>query len=393
MTAAGTPTILVTALIVAVALTLLLTGINPAQHDGPGLSAMAKAPPTAPSKRWGAQMAYDPMEGYTLLFGGSAGGVRQNGVIYGDTWTYSAGTWTDISPLKCTNATCPRDESYGGLSYYDAKGQQYMVLFGGRSSGNLTDDTWIFNGSWHNVTPTKLVPSRNSPPPLNYVAMTWDAKDHRDVLYGGCSTGCNRRSVSSYETWTFMGLNSAGKAVWKNRTTAIHPPGLYSEGLVYDAKDGYVLLFGGGLPGTETYLNQTWSYTAATGWINRTAASFNASNTPPFVGIIPGQLAYDPILHSVLLFGGQHFWASPTAGDKTANATLNETWLYSGGVWKNISTAQSPHPRFGAAMTFDVPEGAIILFGGLGGTGAKWTSPLLGDTWWFTGTWSNRTVS
>jgi len=335
-------------------------------------------------------MAYDPIGGYTLLFSGSSGAVTQHGIRYGDTWTYRSGTWTDITPAACTNATCPRAEAYGGLSFYNKSGSSYLVLYGGRVASLLTDSTWIFNGSWHNVTPSHLVPGSNSPPALNYVAMTWDARDGYDLLYGGCSIDCKPGSASEHETWAFKGLNLRGKAVWRNLTGAVHPPGLYSEGLTYDAADHYVLLFGGGEFGTETYLNQTWSYTGATGWVDRTAAVVNRSNTPPFEGIIPEQLQYDPAKGYVLLFGGQHFWASPSGGDKTANATTNETWSYRAGIWTNITQASSPHPRFGAAMTFDSADQVVLLFGGLGGT--EVSPPLLGDTWWFNGTWTNRTL-
>jgi hypothetical protein len=376
--------------VVAVAVVLLLVVESSPPPSGAAGPAVASAKvPASPSKRWGAQMAYDPAEGYLLLFGGSGEGILENGVGYGDTWTYASGAWTDITPASCTNATCPREGAYGGLADYNKSGKSYMVLFGGRDAGVLTDSTWIFNGTWHNVTPSPLVPSTNSPSPLNYVAMTWDVKDRYDLLYGGCSAKCSATAGPPHETWAFQGLNATGRAVWKNLTTAVHPPPLYSEGLTYDAHDHYVLLFGGGVPGTETYLNQTWSYTAASGWVNRTSTAFNATNTPPFVGIIPGQLAYDPSFGSVVLFGGQHFWASPTAGDKTANATLNETWRYRAGVWKNVTEVVSPHPRFGAAMAYDVLNKTLVLFGGLSGTVEN--SPLLDDTWWYTGTWTNHT--
>ena len=347
----------------------------------------------APSKRWGAQIADDPLEGYTLLFSGSSGAIRHNGVSYGDTWTYRSGEWQEISPTSCTNATCPRAEAYGGLTLYNHSGQAYLVLFGGRAGGVLADDTWIFNGSWHNVTPAPLEPYRNSPAALNYVSMAWDAKDGYDVLYGGCSSTCNSQTASAFETWAFEGLNATGAARWGNLTTAVHPPSLYSEGLTYDAEDGYVLLFGGGLPGSKTYLNQTWSYTATTGWVDRSATTPTVANTPPYVGLITGQMGYDPAAKAVVLFGGQHFWANPTSGDKTPNATLNVTWSYTAGVWTNITAAHSPHPRFGAAMAFDPSDNALVLFGGLSGTMVN--APLLDDTWWFTGTpgnWTNRTA-
>jgi hypothetical protein len=51
----------------------------------------------------------------------------------------------------------------------------------------------------------------------------------------------------------------------------------------------------------------------------------------------------------------------------------------------------APNPRWGAPMAFDPADHVMLRFGGLGGTGARYTSPLLGDTWWYNGTWTNRT--
>jgi len=345
---------------------------------------------SAPTDRWGAQMADDPAEDYTLLFSGSSGHINEKGTTFGDTWTYKAGVWTNLSPPICTITTCPEARTYGGLSYYNHSGQQYLVLFGGRLSATTYDDTWTWNGSWHNVTPKAVAQGTNAPYSSTYVSMAWDPADGYIVEYGNSYSTGNRDE----QTWAFEGLNVTGIAVWSLIPTPVHPPGLYSEALTYDAADRYVLLFGGGAPGATVYMNQTWSYTAASGWMNRTAAIMTATNTPPVEGLIDGQMTYDPTTTSLILFSGQHFWASPTSGDKTANATLNATWSFSSGVWKNATVSPAPHPRFGAAMAFSPSVDAVVLFGGLSGTEVNATA--LGDTWWLIGdpgAWTNHTTA
>ena len=49
----------------------------------------------------------------------------------------------------------------------------------------------------------------------------------------------------------------------------------------------------------------------------------------------------------------------------------------------HISHGPSPHIRFSASFAFDPSDNALPLFGGLGGTPDS--SPVLGDTWWFSG--------
>jgi len=370
-------------------------------------SSPSAALPTlnAPAKGYQSAMVDDSAGGYVLLFGGSIGSVVRNGVKYGETWIYESGTWRDITPSQCTYATCPRVQSFPEMAYFNRSGQQYVVMVEeapGPASHWYFGNTWIFNGTWHNVTPTPLVPFVNSPPFYRTGSMTWDPTDGYSLLFGGCATpNCcvaNCTSPLSYQTWAFTGI-SEGVAQWKNLTTSIHPPGMRNFGLTYDGADGYVLLFGGAVQGPPPYgliiENLTWTYTGASGWVNRSATNFTATNTPPALTEIDGQLAYDPAVGSVVLFGGMHFWGTPTAGDKTANATLNVTWTYRAGEWTNVtgSPSRSPRPRFAAVMAFNPSDDSLLLFGGIAGTQVN--IGFLGDTWWLGGEpleWTNHTA-
>jgi hypothetical protein len=261
-------------------------------------------------------MAYDPVSGSTLRFRGPAGGAVLPGIHYGDTRTYAGVAWSDITPTTCSSATCPRADESGRRSLYQKNHTEHLVLLGGRTGNGLLDSTWIFSGNWNNVTPTVPVSYSNSPPPLNSGSMTWDAKDGFDLLYGACSFGCERRSLSAYESWAFEGPNAPGTAISKNLTAPVDASSLFSEALTYDAQDGYVRLYGGQRPGTTSSQNPTRSFPSSTGWMNRTVAKLSPENTPPFVGIIPGQLEYDPAKTYVRLFGASTSGRTPTAGTK-----------------------------------------------------------------------------
>jgi hypothetical protein len=383
-------------------------GCGPMEGSGTGDCSVGLGPPvlspavnaTYPPGRWGAATAYDPAEGYDLLFSGSGGNPVINGTHFGSTWAYRAGNWTDLTPANCSNQTCPQARTYAGMTYQGSGASGYIVLFGGQDGGTsaFLDDTWTFNGTWHNISALPLIPYVNSPPPVHWTAMTFDAVDNYSVLYGGCKENpCNVPSQISNETWGFRGISN-GTAVWTNLTDPdiANPPALYGENLAYDPADGYVVLFGGtrlGPGSTLQYLNQTWTFDAGT-WTNRSSVVPSTSNTPPtrtwgMMAFDPAPRGpYDPAAGNVLLFAGQE------TGNKTNNPTLDDTWSFAHGAWTNMTPIPFPsdptvypHPRFGGALAFDGADDAMALFGGLSGTVVGF--PVLNDTWnYASGSWN-----
>ncbi|HZY92085.1 MAG TPA: PKD domain-containing protein [Thermoplasmata archaeon] len=99
------------------------------------------------------------------------------------------------------------------------------------------------------------------------------------------------------------------------------------------------------------------------------------SSSPP--GGPGATLAYDPALGEYVLFGGC-----------LADCAGNQTWLFHQGVWVNVThPGDAPPARIYAAMDFDANAGGVLLFGGLSAAGQ-----LLNDTWLFRGGfWTNVT--
>ncbi len=91
-------------------------------------------------------------------------------------------------------------------------------------------------------------------------------------------------------------------------------------------------------------------------------------------------MTYDAADGYVVLFGG-------CLGTSGGCAPLSDqTWVYQGGVWANLSELQ-PHPsaRYAAGMTFDSADGYVLLYGGQG-----YANTPLNDTWKFSaGHWTN----
>jgi hypothetical protein len=82
--------------------------------------------------------------------------------------------------------------------------------------------------------------------------------------------------------------------------------------------------------------------------------------------------AYDPVLHEMVLFGGDN-----------GSAVFGTTWTYHHGVWTRWLPRRSPSPRTGAAMVYDAATGQLLLFGGSRLIGTR--GGFYGGTWMWTG--------
>jgi hypothetical protein len=161
-------------------------------------------------------------------------------------------------------------------------------------------------------------------------------------------------------------------APWADLSPSPHPPALSGGALAYDAADGYLLLFGGGVgtvSGYATYhpVNYTWAYDASSDvWTNE-----SRTRAPPASD--QWAMAYDPAGGYVVAFGGGS----------------NQTWAYAHGAWTELNPMVSPRARYLPCMAYDSEDGYVLLFGG---SASISYSSVLDDTWSFSaGSWTNRT--
>lgn len=301
----------------------------------------SEIPPPVPPERYGAQVAYDAADGYTLLFGGCANtACYGSDVTLGDTWTYQAGVWTELHP-----AVSPPARGQGGMAYDPSC--TCVVMFGGYHSGSSTlGDTWEFKaGAWTQVFPA------THPPAGEGTALAYDTADGYLLLFGGGSNA----TVSS-QTWKFQ----AGD--WTLLNPVVAPPARMGPGLAYDAKDGYVLMQGGNTAGGG-YATDTWSFLDGN-WTQL------YSNPHPN-GVSNGGMTYDSTDGYVLLWDGY------------ANGTvMNFTWAWSNGQWVQLPTPRAPSPRWNEVLANDPSDGVVLMVGGWDG------SQALPDDW----TWSGSLV-
>lgn len=146
-----------------------------------------------PSVRGGHGMAFDPLMGETLVFGGEEMfNGRRN-----DLWAFDGSSWRNRAPT----GGLPSPRSDMRLVYDAARGVH--VMFGGfDSNGVYLNDTWEYSSAANTWT---LVSTPNAPAPRLDYAMEYDATRGVVVLHGGRS-----QFVSFGDTWEYDGSDWVG---------------------------------------------------------------------------------------------------------------------------------------------------------------------------------------
>lgn len=162
--------------------------------------------------------------------------------------------------------------------------------------------------------------------------------------HDGCSSVC-RAEALAWQEW---------ESPWVPRAR---------HAAAYDSMRGRLVVFGGS---NTQPLGDTWERVqlpAGTNWrrvVTPTAPSPRRTT-----------MAYDPVRHVVVLFGGSR-----------DNMFLDDTWEYDGTTWTLRSQAAAPSPRSNHVMAFDPSRNQIVLTGGSDAT------TVFGDTWVYDGTWT-----
>jgi len=301
---------------------------------------------THPSSRYASGTAYDAKDGYVVMFGG-----KNLTTFFDDTWKYSGGVWTKLSPK-----THPSVRGFPAMTYDAADG--YVLLFGGYGPSGDLNDTWEFSaGQW-----TQLHPK--SAPSVRFGAsVSFDPAANYTLLFGGLDGVQNLSASKIYsDTWSY----TAGE--WTELHPVDHPSPRVGAGMTFDPKDGYLVLFGGctGPVGfCQGPTSDTWTFSAGA-WTNVTSAD----HPSPRGGM---GMAYDAADGYVFLFGG---------ADNTT--TFNDSWTYLGGVWTELSPPKHPFGLVGVDFAYDSADQYILLFGGY-----HLPPKVKSDTWTYSdGTWT-----
>lgn len=292
------------------------------EFDGTSWQQKAIATPPARSR---AVMAYDPLRGRIVLWGGLNVG--------NEVWEYDGVQWTMLA------APGPASRFGHAMCFDGARGE--VVMFGGFSlSGGYMTDTWSWNGAaWTQIS------SAQTPPTRIGGAMAYDAKNQRTVLFGGSN-------ASTYHTTTWL-LDGSG---WTQAAPLTSPPGVVAPAMAYDASRQRIVLHGGQT--ATARLDTTWEWNG-TNWLDRTRPEATTR-----WGRNNHAMCYDAVRRRIVMFGG-------TLGDSWSG-----TYGHQHDTWHWESTAPAQVTNFGIGCSG--PGGLSTL--------AAATLPWLGSTFQALGT-------
>lgn len=286
-----------------------------------------------PASRAGASMAFDPVRGKMVLFGGT---TPDRG-----TWEWDGEFWTQVSDM----GPAPRREF--GMAWDNAS--KCVLLFGGAAvspdggadpgpNPTLFGDTWSWDGeNWTQVEDTG--------PAARFVfAAASDSTRSRVVLFGGANFAQGNPQALG-DTWEWDG------SLWtlQNETG---PSARSGHRMAFDSVRARTVLFGGSLIDGSAQ-GDTWEW-SGTAWVL-------VSEFGPGPRVAPS-LCFDG--SQTILFGGQG----------PQSTLLGDTWSWDGRFWTQRQDI-GPAPRSRQAMDCDSARKKIVLFGG-SGPGAN-----LGETW------------
>jgi hypothetical protein len=302
----------------------LETGLSPSST----LAWSQVLSPSSPSPRYWGAMAYDPADGYEVLFGGLS--AEDLAVSLEDTWTYADGVWTNI-----TSTASPGPDLYStsGVSMtYDPTDREVLLV--GPSATNITEEqTWAFqSGRW-----TQLHPEAE-PTARSFAAFAYDAGGDYALLYGGLSLLATGPHYLS-DTWSFSGGNWSmlypSTGIGANET---------AQTMAYDASDGYLVLvtYAPNNPGVQ--VPETWTFQGG--------AWQNTGQAGPLPLDLGNQIAYDPTLASIVAVD--------------AVSVTNQTtdlWQFQGGHWTNSFVPGTFELTGLSSLTFDAAVGSAMFLG------------------------------
>ena len=187
--------------------------------------------------------------------------------------------------------------------------------------------------------------------------LAYDSIRSRTVVFGG---GIPLSQSPRDETFEFDG------ARWRSRDSVVVPPARWSSAMAFDSVRGRTILFGGyDFPQVYHAFDDTWEYDGSV-WVRGARTSPPARPAPRH----GHALAFDARRGRTVMFGGE------VDGERAG-----DTWEYDGVLWTRTFTAHQPPARSGHGLVYDDARQRIVLFGGAITNGRTLTN----DTWEYDG--------
>lgn len=248
-------------------------------------------------------------------------------------------------PFGATAVTC---------SATDAAGNPSSASFTVTVKDTIAPAISNLPGSGQAFNWVKINPSGATPSPRVGHQMVYDSARNKVILFGGQTTqgalfgGQNLTGQLLNDIWEWDGATMT----WAQITPAGGPvpPARSFFAMAYDPSRGKVVLYGGKVDAIyHSTSGDTWEWDPAA----RTWTGFPGADTIVYGGLRASQMAYDPNLHQVIMFGGQAYWGGHNGA---THAWTGSTWVQKSGA--------GPFARIGHAMVTDSARSRVVLFGG-----------------------------
>ena len=250
-----------------------------------------------PTGRDAASMAFDPVSGNVILFGGFDGSNQ-----LADTWSWNGTDWSQLAPVSS-----PPKRGWAAMDIDASTPASPRVLLFGGYDGTTMNDTWRWSGTdWTHLLPT------HSPTDRSDHAMAFDSAHGKMIVFGGTQYSGGNYLRQYGDTWSWNGTDWLQVA-----TTGPHARSdLYAT---YDPRLARVIVFGGFDNDTSTTtakdFQDTWSWTGSA-WA---ALAPTAKPTKRD----SGTMNYFPPSGTSVLFGGY----DAIAWDGNLDASEHDTWV------------------------------------------------------------------
>lgn len=270
-----------------------------------------------------------------------------------------------------STANGPSPRAGHGLVY--DSGRQKVVLFGGQDAdGNWLNDTWEFDTA--SQMWANVTPSSGDMPiPRSDFGMAYDPVRARVVVYGGHVSTLYSNVGITGDTWEWDGANHAWIAT---SADTIQYVGMWGAQMAFDPNLQKVILFGG-----QPY----WVYPQNGNTYAWDGTNWNLVSSSGPIGRAQLAMTSDSAHSQVILFGGQHWSYDAVTNSLTTYIILGDTWTWNGNAWtQRALSGPSPSPVIDSALAYDNSRAVVTLFGGSNQAGVS--SP---ETWeWNGSAWS-----
>jgi MYXO-CTERM domain-containing protein len=268
-----------------------------------------------------------------------------------------------------------------------------LVMFGGMTGVNLNpyqevlQDLWEWNPA--SSTWTQRTISGARPIARSGAGMVFDSNRNKFVIFGG-------RSATNYDLADTWEWDPATGAFTDRTGSGVAPVGRSQHSMVFEKSTGKVLLFGGGLAGTDyngigisLAFADTWEWDPTAGaWAQLAPATAPSAR-------YDSAMVWDSKRSRAVLFGGMQKDQADVDG-----TPMQDTWEWDPakqGWTERKTTGAEPSARYGHAMAYDPVRGLIVLVGGgdsnTGSSSSDLGQNALADVWnWdpIAGTWAQR---